>query len=298
MGSTASEKPMNCLPAGALVILLSALVVPETRFVHADENAPGDLEQRDARYAADLARKTLPTLSLTSGGTPLARPEASLLRWSNPTAGRVYGNVFLWTDGVRPVAITNLYKFFEPHTSYTVELIAFDDRPLLLSLNGAAIWRPRRPEPDWSAVEPAVAPLPVPAARLGQMRAIAQKVHFELIDTRNDRNGVKQELRLIDRPLYRYPAPPMGAAVSTTRPLDGALFAYVVSNDPEAWLLVETTDRGYRVRCFRMNIDALRARGSFGPVSTPLGEWPRLTWPEIIANGAYAVRMLEEPAAP
>lgn len=86
---------MSRLCATALVVLLTAFVAPEFRGLSADEEAPGELEQRDARYAADLARKTLPTLSLTSGGTPLARPEASLLRWSNPTAGRGYGNVFL-----------------------------------------------------------------------------------------------------------------------------------------------------------------------------------------------------------
>jgi len=264
----------------------------------ANEPPADELEQRDARYASELAHLTLPLLSMTVEGTPLARPEASLMRWSNPTAGRVYGNVFLWTDGVRPVAITNLYKFFEPYTSFTVEMIAFDDRPIVLSLKGNTLWKPRRPEPGWEAVQPEVTPSTVPAARLGQMRAIARQVHFELDDRRNDANGTRQDLRLVERPIYRYPAPSAGSNASTNRPLDGALFAYVISNDPEAWLLVETTATGYRVRCFRMNTDGLRAKGTFGSAPISLGEWPHLPWEEVNSNGAYAGRNIEEPSKP
>ncbi len=278
--------------------IAAAPVQPGIRLLSADEAPAEELEQRDARYASELARRTLPRLSMTVAGTPLARPESSLMRWSNPTAGRVYGNVFLWTDGGRPVAITNLYKFFEPYTSFTVELIAFDDRPIVFSRSGTTLWKPRRPEPGWSDVQPEVVPSTVPATRLGQMRAIARQVHFELDDRRNDVHGVKQELRLVDRPIYRYPAPSAGSNGSTDHPLDGALFAYVVSNDPEARLLIEATATGYRVRCFRMNTDGLRAKGTFGPGSISLGEWPHLPWDEVNSNGAYAQRILEEPPKP
>jgi hypothetical protein len=259
---------------------------------------PSETEERDAKFAAELAKRTLPTMSLTAAGVPLNRPTGSLFRWSNPTADRVYGNVFLWTDGVRPVAVTNLYKFFEPHTTYTAELIAFDDRPLVLQLGTQTLWKPRPPEPGWTAVPNAAAPAVSPAARLGQMRGIAQQVRYELTDKRNDTQGIKQELRLVDRPLYRYPAIPASKTPAANRPLDGALFTYVVSNDPEAWLLVETTESGYRIRCFRMNTDALRAHGHFTPGTTLLAEWPHVTWEQSNGNDAYAARALEEPPAP
>lgn len=260
----------------------------------ADEPA-GDTEQRDARIAAELAQRSLPRLSLTAAGAPLNRPTASLLRWSNPTAGRVYGNVFLWTDGVRPVAITNIYKFFEPHTSYTFELLALDDRPIVATYEQQVLWKSTRPTTGWTVAPFDGLPAVSPAARLAQMRGIAQLVRFELIDRRNNTNGIKQELRLVDRPIYRYP--PIGTTTEP-RPLDGALFTSVVSNDPEAWILVETTETGYRLRCFRMNLDALRARIVSSGGSSLLAEWPVLTWNEVRANGSYSACVLKEPPAP
>jgi hypothetical protein len=65
--------------------------------------------------------------------------------------------------------------------------------------------------------------------RLTQMRALARRFSAACY---NPRSGDLTELRLLTQPLYRY-------ADELAEVLDGGLFAFVVSNDPELFLLLE-----------------------------------------------------------
>src|SRR5918994_1401878 len=42
-----------------------------------------------------------------------------LLRWSNPTAGSVYGEVYLWSARGRPAAIASIYRWYHPFKDCT-----------------------------------------------------------------------------------------------------------------------------------------------------------------------------------
>jgi hypothetical protein len=78
----------------------------------------------------------------------------------------------------------------------------------------------------------AIAGAPRPAAsapqRLSQMRALSR----EFSASTKNHEGANLELRSLPQPLYRY---------ESTDPdvLDGALFAFVASTDPEALLVIE-----------------------------------------------------------
>jgi hypothetical protein len=74
------------------------------------------------------------------------------------------------------------------------------------------------------------APRPAQSAaqRLSQMRAMAR----DFSGSTTDHTERRLELRLLPQPLYRYES-------SDPDVLDGALFAFVTSTDPEALLVVE-----------------------------------------------------------
>ena len=74
------------------------------------------------------------------------------------------------------------------------------------------------------------APVPAdsPAARIRQMRALAQ----EFTGRQTNRKGVDSDMRLLAQPIYRY---------ENTKGdvIDGGLFVFVQGTDPEVFLLIE-----------------------------------------------------------
>ena len=63
----------------------------------------------------------------TSSRHRLRCVEKPLLRWSNPTAGSVFGEVYLWTVHERPVAIASIYRWYHPFKDSTVEVVSITD---------------------------------------------------------------------------------------------------------------------------------------------------------------------------
>jgi hypothetical protein len=82
-------------------------------------------------------------------------------------------------------------------------------------------------------------PAATAAARLVQMRRLAQEFTGHEIDP----DGQRSDLRLLPRPLSRYPAAKTGV-------VDGALFALVSTEgtDPEVWLLIEAREQDGETR--------------------------------------------------
>ncbi len=74
----------------------------------------------------------------------------------------------------------------------------------------------------------APAPADSAAARLRQMRALAQ----EFTSRQTNRAGVDRDMRLLAQPIYRY---------EDTKGdlIDGGLFVFVQGTDPEIFLLIE-----------------------------------------------------------
>src|SRR5262245_41700769 len=69
--------------------------------------------------------------------TLVAKP---LLRWSNPTAGSVHGEVFLWTVERRPVAIASIYRWYHPFKDSTVECVSVSEVPLEAKEQAESKW--------------------------------------------------------------------------------------------------------------------------------------------------------------
>jgi hypothetical protein len=190
-----------------------------------------------------LSKKMLPIYIKEAEGYALtieSAPEKELelkkepiFEWANPTRNKgQQGVLFLWRRAGRPAALVCTFSY--PHNTLpgrvvTHELHALDPEKLVVKRDAYNQWKP---EAGLARKELTDAPAPAatPAARMLQMRRLAQEFAGYEVD------GTKKrwDLRLLTTPLYRYPA-------AKTDIVDGALFALVsdAGTDPEVLLLIE-----------------------------------------------------------
>jgi hypothetical protein len=187
--------------------------------------------REEAGEANRICAAELPRWHLTADGVALETPKESVLRWTNPFAGRVYGNTYVWLKEGRPVAASCLFRYFDPFRSFNGELVALTGKKLVAKRDDREVWNPKD-DWKWTVIPNAPAPAATPAQRLIQMRALAGEFTVEILDTRNIAKGEEQTPRLLPKPLYRYDA-------ERTKTLDGALYAFVLGTDPEVLLLLE-----------------------------------------------------------
>jgi hypothetical protein len=160
----------------------------------------------------------------TSPETALALRDEPALRWTNPVRETDDGLVLLWLSGGRPEAIACFYraKLFgrtieahEFHSLATVHLTA--------TRGGETVWAPRGPGVSPEPIPRAPRPAPAPSERLRQMRALAREFKASV-----DLENGGTQLRLLSQPLFRYESE-----------TDGAIFAFVLTTDPEVLLLID-----------------------------------------------------------
>ena len=176
-----------------------------------------------------------------------------ILRWSNPAAGEIHGNVFVWTAAGRPAAIASIFKWFAPHTHMSHEFHSLALAPLKAKYGGAEVWTTSAPGVKFVPLTEAPSPAATAPQRLLQMRQMAK----DFSATKKDRDGSFSELRLLPQPIYRYPE-------SSQQLLDGAIFVFVQGTDPEVFLLLEARGRSgneqWTFAAARMNSVALTLR--------------------------------------
>jgi hypothetical protein len=158
-----------------------------------------------------------------------------VFEWSNPTReGVQQGVVFLWLRDGRPAAIGSIFsqQHDKPSGRQIVhEFHALDVDKLVVTRPKGVLnqWKPESGLVRKELID-APAPAATPAARLLQMRKLAQ----EFTGHETDDEGKRWDLRLLPTQLYRYPTARIGV-------IDGALFTLVSSagTDPEVVLLIE-----------------------------------------------------------
>ena len=224
-----------CLPSRGptsafLIGVLAALPAraQESAIARAPELTPVDKQQIDTALKLTTAEAAKYSFALTGTDSRPQLHEESLLRWSNPSVGEIHGNVFLWTVNERPAAIGSLYKWFTPHTHMSHEFHSLSENPLAAKYEGNEVWRTKAAGVSFAALPEAPAPAATAPQRLLQMKRFAK----DFAATKIERDGNKQELRLLTQPIYRYAAP-------AEHVQDGGLFVLVQGTDPEVFLLLE-----------------------------------------------------------
>jgi hypothetical protein len=226
----------------------------------ADVKAVADLASRDATAEFALWR-----VGPVGEGAAFERTEKSVLRFTNPQVGRVYGDVHLYLKEGRPEAVVCVYRFFFPGQSLGAECTSLSEKPLVAHRHEHVVWSPSEGGLKFQAVAGAPAPARDKGERLRQMRAMARDFSAVLTDTRNVVTGTPQTLRLLTQPLHRYQ--PKDPHIQ-----DGGLFAMVVGTDPEAFLMLES--RANAEGTSRWEFALARMNG--GAMSVRLGE--KVVW--------------------
>jgi hypothetical protein len=160
---------------------------------------------------------------------PTLRPEPAL-HWTNPVRDADDGLVYLWLDRGRPEVISCFYRArWQGRVCEAHEFHSLSTAGLAGSLEGQTFWSPTAPGVTPRPIPGAPRPAAKPAERLRQLREMARNFKA-FVDVEKGRT----ELRLLSQPVYRFEA---GTDSSPTP--DGALFAYVLTTDPEVWLMIE-----------------------------------------------------------
>lgn len=161
--------------------------------------------------------------------SPLAMTADPVLRYSNPLGGGQAGSgaTFLWLDRTKPLAAVSLSIRASDHHAY-IEGTSLSAEPLECLRSEALFWSPTTRGQPAQRLDDASPPAESKALRLSQMREIARRFSAATFT----QAGARTELRLMSTPVYRFSDEASGV-------LDGALFAFAVSNDPELLILLE-----------------------------------------------------------
>src|SRR5262249_670384 len=134
--------------------------------------------------------------------------------------------LFVWLEGKRPAVVASIS--IRGNGGVWFESASLSPQALRCVRNGRELWTPKSTSLVQQRLMDAPVPAESPRLRLVQMRRLCDQ--FNVRTEPKDEQPI--ELRLLPQPLYRYEDE--GAGV-----LDGGLFAFTESTDPEALLLLE-----------------------------------------------------------
>lgn len=187
---------------------------------------------------------------------PLVLHPKSLIRWTNPIVGQIYGDSYLWLDDGRPAAFLSIYAIFDtPEGNRRLTFQSLSHVGLKAELDGNVIWSPTESGIDFQKLTSFPDPPANPTQQFLQQRRIA-KLFSGSILSKSDKRRFR-ELRLLSTPLLQYQSP--NAEVES-----GSLFAMVDGTDGEILLLVEVQlvkgVRQWRYAIVRQNHRQLQVR--------------------------------------
>lgn len=230
---------MSLSPLGLCIVVLAQVAGPQPEEKEANGKNSGDF--------AKLALKEAGEYEAVAGGKKLELHNQSVLNWSNPAVGEIYGGVFVWTHDGRPQLILSLYKWYSPHSHMTHEFHSLSTQELTATRNNRGL-RSAEGGVSWQPVPNAPPPGISKPQRMSQMRRIAKLLTVDM--TEKDQSVIR--LRLLTQPLMRYES-------KAADVVDGALFCFAKGTDPETLLLMEARDGAWHFAFARFNETAMQA---------------------------------------
>lgn len=164
-------------------------------------------------------------------GQPLVLHPKSLIRWTNPIVGQIYGDSYLWLDDGRPAAFLSIYAIFDsPEGNRRLTFQSLSQVGLEAKLDGDVIWNPIEAGIEFRILTSFPDPPANPTQQFLLQRRIAKLFSGSILSKSDERRF--RDLRLLSTPLLQYRSP--NATVES-----GSLFAMVDGTDPEILLLIE-----------------------------------------------------------
>ena len=166
--------------------------------------------------------------------TPM-RPQTALRRRNaSRSTEKAEDILVLWIRDGRPEAAATIF----PQGGYLCHEFASLSRAgrLVAKSGDKVVWSPCAAGAEFREVPDAPAPAETAAARLRQLKSMAERFKSTLTGLNAD-DSDREELRLLPRPLYRYELKDAKASYPDLH--DGAVFAFVQGTDPEVLLVLE-----------------------------------------------------------
>jgi hypothetical protein len=166
------------------------------------------------------------------------RPQV-VLRWRNAERTNTGAAVLaIWTDHGRPEVMATI---FQNENGICHEFGSLSrSKKIVIRDKTRVVWSPEKAGVEFRDLPDAPAPAGDRAARLRQMKSLAERFTARLPKpTVGD--GSPEVLRLLPRPLYRYDVKDVKDSSQPLR--DGGMFAFVMGTDPEVVLLLEAVER-------------------------------------------------------
>jgi hypothetical protein len=212
--------------AAAMVLSICALF---SQWAQAQEAVDGnDEEARKQRleFMKGL-RSQFELFNNQDSDQPLKVVDEPILRFTNPIRNFFSdGGLFLWLDGKRPAAIATVS--IRGNGSVWFETASLCPRPLRCLRKSNDYWMPQSASLTEQRLTDAPDPGASPSSRLTQMRRLCEQ--FAIRTEPRDEQPVR--LRLMPQPVYRFDD-------EAAQIIDGALFAFTETTDPEVVVLLE-----------------------------------------------------------
>ena len=208
-------------------VCIAVAILGTGSFAFGQDDEPSE---NGAKFSV-LSKKMAAEYEISVDGTPLKLKQESLLRWTNPAVGEIYGDVYVWADDGRPAAIASVYRWYRPYDHMTHEFQSLSTGPLRATRDGQPDWATQDPGLKWQPLTDVPAPRATPTARLVQLRQLARLFTARIVE----KDQTVSELRLVPQPLVRYTS-------DKWKVTDGAMFSFAKGTDPEALLLLEVRD--------------------------------------------------------
>ena len=226
---------MRALPVLiALACFTSSCVAQVDDEKKTEQDKAGAEQKRTRTLWTDYYAAQLPKYKIYLDGDPskeLTVDPQPRFRWKNPVRddSTTHGDVFVWTRNGRVDVVGTIFSYeignqrrrvahgFHSMSTEAVTIVREGRRPFTIPAPGLVY----EPVPNAPKVSPRR------AIRMAQMRRISKL--FTATVTEN--NNIKQPLRALNEPIYRFEANDAGE--------DGAVFAYVFGTDPELILAIE-----------------------------------------------------------
>jgi hypothetical protein len=181
---------------------------------------------KESAARLEFMKKSVAVHTLKPAGDPnvtyrlLAEPA---IRFTNSVGTVTDGTIFFWLDADdHPVAAVQVYRVNSGSWRQAFSSLS------TVPLTAGSVWNPRRSGVDFKPVPGAAVPAGTPEQRMRQMREILTGFKAEL----NFPPKTWNSLRPLTTPLLRY-------GKSASELVDGAVFAFVLTTDPEVYLLLE-----------------------------------------------------------
>ena len=170
------------------------------------------------------------TFSDSTGEDRFERVPQSLLRWSNAVSNPAFGDTYIWTERGCAKVIISLFTIGEPRYTIAAECQSLSQAPFQMRREGNLVWRPSTAGIEFKTLEAVRAPANSPRGRMVQMNSIARRFRAEF--SPHTRPDEFTQLRMLTKPLYRYQS-------KNDDVVDGAVYGFVNSTDPEFLLVIE-----------------------------------------------------------